>query len=293
MAAQPKAKKGPVVSFLSGGVAGAMEICVTMPLDTVKTQMQLQPGKGAVGTTKAILSSRGPAGLYFGLSAMLTQVSCKAAIRFAAVEQFRTLLRGYNPNMKSSQVNFMAGFGAGIVEAAVWVTPTERLKVLAQKEVHSANPRYSSLIGGVRVVLQEQGPRGLFVGLGPTAVRQGSAQAVRFALYDEVKSVIVPEGQKATAVQSLVAGMATGTISSLLNQPIDMAKSRMQAQDKGSPPKYSSTINCLTTCWREEGFGSWYRGAGPRVMRLTIGQGIIFSAQEHISNALQGIFGSL
>lgn len=286
-------KKGPVVSFLSGGIAGALEICATMPLDTIKTQMQLQPGSGVVGTTRSILTSRGVPGLYYGMSAMLTQVSCKAAIRFTAVEQFRTMLRAYDPNMASAQMNFIAGFGAGIVEAAVWVTPTERLKVLAQKEVHSLSPKYTTLIGGFRTVLAEQGVRGLFVGLGPTAVRQGSAQAIRFALYDEVKKVIVKEGAKPTPLQSLAAGMATGTISSLCNQPIDMAKSRMQAQTKGGDAKYTGTINCLMTTLKEEGIVSWYRGAAPRVLRLTIGQGIIFSAQEHISNGLQSVLGSM
>lgn len=291
MAAPQKQKKGPVTSFLSGGLAGALEICVTMPLDTVKTQMQLQKGAGALGTTRSILQTKGAPGLYYGMSAMLTQVSCKAGIRFAAVDQFRTILRGYDPKMNAAQVNFISGFGAGIVEAAVWVTPTERLKVLAQKEVTSATPKYTSLIGGARTVIAEQGIQGLFVGLGPTAVRQGSAQAIRFALYDEVKALIVEKDHKPSALQSLAAGMVTGTISAMVNQPIDMAKSRIQAQVKGGENMYSSSVNCLVKTLKEEGLASWYRGAAPRVLRLTIGQGIIFSAQEHISDALHSALG--
>jgi len=290
MAAPTAKKNGPVTAFLSGGLAGCLEISVTMPLDTVKTQMQLNKGAGLMGTTQGILKTSGVPGLYRGMGAMLTQVSCKAGIRFAAVEQFRTAFRSYDPNMNKTQMNFFAGMGAGIVEAAVWVTPTERLKVLAQKEVHSTTPKYASLIGGVRTVLAEQGVRGLFVGLGPTAVRQGSAQAIRFALYDEVKGLIVAKDKKPTAMQSLAAGMVTGTISALINQPIDTAKSKMQAQTKGDN-KYTSTINCLTTCLKEDGIKSWYRGAAPRVLRLTIGQGIIFSAQEHIANGLGGLLG--
>jgi len=275
-----------MVTFLSGGIAGAAEICVTMPLDTIKTQMQLKPGDNVVATTRGILAIRGVPGLYYGMSAMLTQVSCKAAIRFFAFEQFKGGLSTYMPSAGNSQINFLAGLGAGFTEAAVWVTPTERLKVLAQREIHSTNPKFTSLPGAFRTILAEQGPQGLFVGFLPTAMRQGLAMAVRFMLYDEVKKMLVGE-EKASPLQSLAAGMATGTISSLMNQPIDMAKSRIQAQEKGGAGnKYTGSIQCLRLSLREEGIISWYRGCAPRVLRLTIGQGIIFSSQEQISRAL-------
>ena len=78
-----------------------------------------------------------------------------------------------------------------MIEAAVWVTPTERLKVnnlkhlqkkydkygfactknvfcvqnkvLQQKEIKNANPKFTNMRGAVSVVLKEQGPKGLMV----------------------------------------------------------------------------------------------------------------------------------
>lgn len=290
-----KKKASPLVAFIAGGAAGVLEISVTMPLDTLKTQMQLRSGAEAtaVATFKDILKTRGVPGFYFGMSAMVTQVSMKAAIRFAAFEQAKATLK--LAGVEGAQANFLGGLGAGFIEAAVWVTPTERLKVLRQKEISNPNPKFTGMVGATKVLLQEQGPKGLFVGFFPTAVRQGLAMAIRFMMYDEVKKVIVGEGKKATGMQSLAAGMVTGTVSSLINQPIDTAKSRLQAQEKGAgagaPNKYTGTMQTLMLSAKEEGLASWYRGAGPRVLRLTIGQGIIFASQEHISRALSNILG--
>uniref|UniRef100_A0A7S1A4G0 Uncharacterized protein n=1 Tax=Noctiluca scintillans TaxID=2966 RepID=A0A7S1A4G0_NOCSC len=280
-------KKNPLLTFISGGIAGTAEISVTMPLDTIKTQMQLGGGKGALATTRTIFATRGVPGFYFGMSAMLAQVSCKAAIRFFAFEQFKSGISAAAPQVGSLQVNFLAGLGAGFTEAAVLVTPTERLKILRQTEIHSANPKYTGFVGAFKTILAEQGFRGLFVGFFPTAARQGLAMGIRFVLYDEVKRLIAG-GKTPTPLESLAAGMATGTISSLVNQPIDMAKSRCQAQD--TTGRYRGSIHCLTTTLKEEGIYSWYRGCSPRVLRLTIGQGIIFSSQEHISLALKRFF---
>lgn len=299
--------KNPVLSGVAGGMAGVCEITVTMPLDTIKTQMQLQAGKSAqapsmMSTTKMIISGpRGVGGLYAGMSAMVAQVSFKAGIRFTAQTQLKLSLdgtvgcRGSN-TLSPVMVNFLSGIGAGIVEAAVWVTPTERLKVLRQAELSSGS---SAAAPGFRqsIVLlhQQQGFGGFFVGLVPTALRQGIAMGIRFALYGESKKAIKIVNDSALnsaitpGLQLLLAGMSTGIVSSLVNQPIDTAKSRIQAAAKGEKA-YSGTIDCLAKMYQQGGIRAWYAGCGPRVMRLTIGQGIIFSCQEGFSDFLHTTF---
>merc|ERR1711924_322052 len=154
-------------------MAGVCEIMVTMPLDTLKTQMQLQAGKSAsppsmTSTMRTILAGRGVSGLYAGMSAMVAQVSFKAGIRFTAQTQLKltldsTLGSSGSKTLSPVTVNFLSGIGAGIVEAAVWVTPTERLKVLRQAEVASGS---SAAAPGFRqsIVLlhQQQGVGGFF-----------------------------------------------------------------------------------------------------------------------------------
>ena len=130
------------------------------------------------------------------------------------------------------------------------------------------------------------------VGLVPTAARQGLAIGVRFALYGQLKELIAGKENKPTAIQQLAAGMATGTISAMLNQPIDTAKSRIQAQSKTSRLPYTGLVNCLRRLAVEEGVASWYRGSFPRVARLTIGQGIIFCIYDQIFAVMKKSFGA-
>merc|ERR1712232_1343541 len=86
-------------------------------------------------------------------------------------------------------VNFLAGLGAGSAEAAIWTTPTERLKVLRQSEAGGGS-KYSTTLGSVRTIIAEGGVSSLFVGLVPTVLRQASSVGTRFMLYEPVKGVI-------------------------------------------------------------------------------------------------------
>ncbi|CAD7950914.1 unnamed protein product [Amoebophrya sp. A25] len=243
--------------------------------------------------------------LYRGFGPMVTQVSCKAAIRFAAFEQLKFLF-AQQSLIPSGSANFLCGVGAGIIEAAVWVTPTERLKVLRQASISSSSSRGSGPGGApstttaaARELLRTQGIGGFFVGFVPTAARQGVAMGIRFALYDQMKMGVQrltpASGDGKTPmiskpIQLLLAGMGTGVVSSLANQPIDTAKSRLQAVEVSKGEKYAGTIDCLRKMYQKEGFLSWYAGCGPRTLRLMIGQGIIFSCQETISSMLHERF---
>eukprot|EP00392_Amoebophrya_sp_AT5.2_P015649 g15864.t1 len=184
-------KKSAFLSGVAGGLAGVCEIGVTMPLDTVKTQMQLSGERSAALQARRIFgSSKSLLSFYAGFTPMVTQVSCKAGIRFFAFEQIKAVLNG-SVSLPQSTANFLAGVGSGIVEAAVWVTPTERLKVLAQAGSgggsgagSGATTTPSSTTTLARELYQTQGWKGFFVGFGPTAARQGVAMGIRFALYD-------------------------------------------------------------------------------------------------------------
>ena len=111
--------------------------------------------------------------------------------------------------------------------------------------------------------------------------------------------------------QQLIAGAGTGVCSTLLNNPIDVAKSRLQAQDtaKGVTPKYTGTVQCLATTVREggsalltsyrltaeptpcatDGFMALYRGTIPRMLKVSAGQALTFFTYDHVSSFLYSV----
>ncbi|CAK8992844.1 unnamed protein product [Durusdinium trenchii] len=284
-AAAQKKKAHWAVSFMAGFCSGATEVSVTMPLDTVKTFCQVnRTGMGPMAGARQIYQLKGFQGFYFGLPAVLLQVAGKGAIRFTAFEQFKFLMH-LTPVPKGS-IDFLAGIGAGFAEAFLWTTPTERLKVLRQNDIKSGLNRYSSLVGSIRTVATEHGITGLYAGIGATGIRQASGVGVRFALYGRVKAAITSDPPQMW--QSAMAGGITGCCSTLLNNPIDVIKSRIEAQD-GKTKEYTGTIQAFRAILKQEGFMAFYKGIAPRLMKISIGQAITFSAYE----AYSGMFSNL
>jgi len=286
--APPPKKKNQAITILAGGMGGCLDALITMPMDTVKTYCQVNKDvKGMSEGARKIVAQKGVGGFYFGLPAMLAQVSLKAGIRFFAFENIKhSMQHNFDPEGKrSTTVNLAAGLGAGMTEALVWTAPTERLKVLRQNDINSATPKYRGLIGGLSTVVKEQGVAGLYAGAIPTAIRQASSVAVRFMLYAEFKQMLTAPDGTIQAWQQIIAGGATGIASTLLNNPIDVAKSRLQAQDKGVKT-YTGTIDCLVKTVKQDGFTALYRGTVPRMLKVSAGQAITFFTYDRISDLL-------
>lgn len=287
--APSKAKKHPVVSAAAGFFSGATEAAVTMPFDTTKTYCQVQrSGVGPLGAAKEIYKLKGFGGFYFGLPAVLVQVAGKGAIRWSAYEQFKGGLIAVGAPKAS--VDFLAGVGAGFTEAFLWTTPTERLKVLRQNDIKSGLNRYSTLLGSVRTVASEHGVTGLYAGIGACGLRQASGVGVRFAVYGRIKSAITTDPPQVW--QSAVAGGITGCTSTVLNHPLDVAKTRIEAQD-GAVKEYTGTFQCLRSVVRNEGVKALYRGIAPRLVKISAGQAITFTAYEQYSELFSGLFAAV
>jgi solute carrier family 25 citrate transporter 1 len=115
--------------MVSGGITGAIEICITYPTEFIKTMQQLYSHLsklGTVGCAKQIVAERGFFGLYRGLSCLLFFAVPKTGTRFGAKEFYDIHVFGGN----SSSINsFLSGAMAGTTEAFIVVTPMETLKV--------------------------------------------------------------------------------------------------------------------------------------------------------------------
>lgn len=288
-----KAKKHPVVSALAGFCSGATEAAVTMPFDTVKTYCQVQKstsGISPVAGAREIFRLRGAGGFYYGLPAVLVQVAGKGAIRWSAFEQFKQGLQA--AGAPKASVDLLAGMGAGFAEAFLWTTPTERLKVLRQNDIRSGLNRYASLPAAVRTVATEHGFTGLYAGIGACGLRQASGVGVRFAIYGRVKDLLTSDPPQLW--QSALAGGVTGCVSTALNNPIDVVKTRIEAQDGAAHSKeYTGTWQCLRSIVRQEGVRALYRGIAPRMAKISLGQAITFSAYERYSELLAEAAGLL
>lgn len=267
-------------TFAAGGIAGAIDTSITMPLDTLKTKMQLT-NLGPIHTAKQVIKSDGFAGFYYGFRPFIVQASGKAAVRFFAFSQLSHIFKDvlhWDQHTGEIGAALVCGLGAGVGEALMWTSPTERLKVLRQSQ---AGKGVGGASMGMHQILKEQGVRGLYVGAGATAARQATSVAVRFSMFGPVKRSLAErfgdDPASPSALASFIAGGCGGAVSVMLNNPIDVVKSRVQASESGM-----STIGAARDIFRERGTGAFFAGLSARVPRLFVSQAIQFTIYDSI-----------
>jgi len=85
------------------------------------------------------------------------------------------LLAGKDNKKLNSGEQFLAGFGAGVLEAIFAVTPIETVKT---KAIQTNAP----FMQGVKTILKNEGPAGLYQGVWATIAKQGSNQVRAYVL---------------------------------------------------------------------------------------------------------------
>lgn len=162
--------------------------------------------------------THGVLGLYRGLSSLMAGSVPKCAVRFMAFQQARGLLQDSTGQMTPLK-NFSAGAVAGLAEATFVVTPMEVIKTrfIHDQTLSPTKRKYRGLVHGVVTISREEGLAGLYRGLGPTLLKQGSNQAVRFLVFEELKKRL---GDHGLLVNAMYGGLA-GCASVLANNPID------------------------------------------------------------------------
>ncbi|KCV70141.1 solute carrier family 25, member 46 [Fonticula alba] len=290
MSAPAKGGKSPFVSILAGAISGGIEICLTYPTEYVKTQLQLgNRYSGPMDCVRSTVQQYGVGGLYRGLSSLLVGSIPKAAVRFLGFEEFKKLLMDEDGRMTPGR-NFMAGLGAGVTEALLVVCPMETIKVRLIHDQTQPNPQYRGLAHATRSIVAAEGLAGIYRGLAPTIVKQGSNQAIRFLVYNEMKKLLStgdPDAVQPVHV-SMISGAVAGGMSVLGNNPIDAVKSRMQGI--GAKDLYKNSWDCAKHIYREAGVRGFYKGCTPRMARVVGDVAIVMTLYEQIAAQLEKVF---
>uniref|UniRef100_A0A8C2AC24 Solute carrier family 25 member 33 n=2 Tax=Cyprinus carpio TaxID=7962 RepID=A0A8C2AC24_CYPCA len=121
-------------------------------------------------------------------------------------------------------------------------------------------PVTPGLLQVLRSILEKEGPKSLFRGLGPNLVGVAPSRAIYFAAYSKSKEtfngIFVPNSG---IVHMSSAGFAAFVTNSLMN-PIWMVKTRMQLERKALGEKKMNTLQCVRHVYKTEGIRGFYRG---------------------------------
>ena len=96
------------------------------------------------------------------------------------------------------------------------------------------------------------------------------------------------DGKSLTPIQSMVSGFSAACIGPVATGPMDVIKTRLQAQGKegsntSGRTRYTGFLNALVTIPREEGLRALWKGLLPRLMRIPPGQAIVWAVSDSIT----------
>lgn len=283
--------------FVYGGIASVTAECGTFPIDTTKTRLQIQGQaidakhtqlryRGMFHAFCVIAKEEGVCALYSGLAAAVLRQATYGTIKIGV---YHTTKRMISPDPKHEKLATNVGCGilAGVVSSSL-ANPTDVLKIRMQAK----NETFArmGLIASFVNIAQNEGIKGLWRGVGPTANRAAVVCGVELPAYDVCKKYIIHYGllddnKLLHFISSFIAGLA-GAIAS---NPIDVVKTRMMNQRKlkivGAGPVpaiYTGSVDCLLQTYRNEGFLALYKGFIPNWVRLGPWNIIFFMTFEQL-----------
>ncbi|KAJ6126666.1 hypothetical protein N7523_002278 [Penicillium sp. IBT 18751x] len=287
--------------FWAGYISGALGIIIGNPLDVVKVRLQAgnssnaSPGPNLTRLERASSLVRGAAAPILGYGAL-------NAILFVAYNRSLISLDGSitdptKPDGVALYKIWLAGAAGGL---ASWTisSPTELIKCRAQL---NNRPEISSWTVA-KDIYRSRGWRGLYYGGAITCARDSIGYGFYFWSYELCKRwMLTPdESSHEAALKVLLCGGIAGIVTWGSVFPLDMIKTRLQAQTMHEhsstdasearsllrPRRTLNTFQLAREVYRAEGVRAFYRGLGICSIRAFIVNAVQWAAYEWLMKSL-------
>ncbi|KAJ5838418.1 Mitochondrial carrier protein [Penicillium rubens] len=202
----PDGEMTPMRRLICGGVAGITSVTITYPLDIVRTRLSIQsasfadlgardPSQKLPGmfTTMAMIykNEGGTKALYRGIAPTVAGVAPYVGLNFMTYESVRKYLTPEGDKNPSPYRKLLAGAISGAV-AQTCTYPFDVLRRRFQINTMSGmGYQYTSIWDAVRVIVAEEGLRGLFKGIGPNLLKVAPSMASSWLSFEMTRDFFV------------------------------------------------------------------------------------------------------
>ncbi|TNM95345.1 hypothetical protein fugu_016428 [Takifugu bimaculatus] len=241
------------MDFVAGCMGGAAGVLVGHPFDTVKVRLQVQNVdrplyRGTFHCFQSIVRQESMLGLYKGIGSPMMGLTFINAIVFGVQGNAMRRLGCDTPLNQ-----FLAGASAGAIQCC------HLLPDGARQDTHAAP--------GDRIYRKE-GFRGINRGMVTTLMRETPGFGVYFLAYDLLTRSLGCEPEDPYMIPKLLfAGGMSGIASWISTYPVDVIKSRLQADGVGGVNRYSGIMDCVRQSLRKEGWRVFSRGLVSTLLR--------------------------
>merc|ERR1712002_1333456 len=221
----------------------------------------------------AVMTADGLQGLWRGVLPSLYRTVPGVGLYFSSMHWMRYNVFNGKPNAGQS---LLIGAAARTFAGSVMIPFT-----MVKTRMESGAFQYRSVFTALNSILCAEGLRGLTRGLGPTLARDVPFSSLYLAFYDLLKSQ-TPGWLSSSSPESahMLAGLGAGLLASIVTQPADVVKTRMQT---GS---VSSVVTTVSYLYREKGIYAFTAGLAPRMLRRSVMAAMAWTVYERINSTL-------
>lgn len=274
ISASPVAK-----SFLAGSFSGTCSTILFQPLDLVKTRLQtaatitIEPScnNGMIATLGKVVKNERLFGLWKGMTPSIIRCVPGVGMYFSSLTYLKTNLCEHPGPLQAIALGVCAR-----TLTTVTMIPITVIKARSESGVY----RYSGVGGAFKTIYNKEGVRGLTSGLMPTVLRDAPFSGLYLMFYTQAKNKIPRHYLEGSTGPFLhfTCGVLAGVLASLVTQPFDVVKTKMQLY----PDKFTSFPQSTVMVYKKYGPAGYFKGLVPRMVRRTLMAAMAWTVYEKI-----------
>lgn len=274
---------------------------LTTPFDVWKIRSQVHVGSQV--TVSQLVRQEGVLSLWRGLRPTMIMSLPSSGAYFTIYEYLKMRLQ--NEHGADMAAPLLAGSAARVI-SAIAVCPLEIARTnfqaisrpstspspsLSSSRLSASRllppPSPTSTLGLLLASVRQRGVLSLWTGLGPTILRDVPFSAIYWGLYEVLRRDLearfqLPTGDVRVA---FVCGAASGLVAAAATNPLDVVKSRRQAQILATQ-ETGTAMQITRRIWLQEGWTGFLAGVAPRCAKVAPACAIMISTYEGLKSLL-------
>ena len=294
MAEGKPAKKNDIKTFLTeflmGGVSAAVSKTLAAPIELIKLRLQnmdamlksgalTTPYTGIVNCANRVVAEEGVAALWKGNGTNVLRYFPTQALNFSFKDYFKRLF-GKDKNRDGYWVWFAGNLASGGAAGSVslfFVYSLDYARTRLSNDLKNSKKggekQFTGLIDVYKKTLASDGIAGLYRGFVISCIGIVIYRGLYFGIYDSVKPNL-PADMRDSLFANFLLGWGVTVGAGLASYPIDTIRRRMM-MTSGEGEKYKGSIDCGVKILANEGFKSFFKGAGANILRGVAGAGVL------------------
>lgn len=265
-------------AFFAGALSGTCSTVLFQPFDLVKTRLQVKIGSsnGMLYTFYSVARREHIVGLWRGLVPSLSRCVPGIGMYFCALHGLAQTFGSEDPSMGES---VLMGVCARTV-VGITLLPVTVLKARFESGVF----KYNSMLHAFISIWKSEGGKGLYSGMLATVARDAPFSGLYLMFYTKIKRLAKFElgTPELSSTETFVCGAFAGILASVLTQPADVVKTRLQLY----PHQYKSNGDAVISILKINGVTGLFKGIVPRTLRRTLMAALSWTVYEQLSNEL-------